>query len=126
MRGRKGFTLVELIMVIVILGILAIVAIPRFFNLSTRAEDSSEQGVVGGVRAGIQTAWANADPPAWPTELDPIAVFPTTCSTTNPCFEDVLAQGGITSDQWERTSDTEYTGPTGTVYVYDNADGSFQ
>ncbi len=41
MRNQKGFTLIELIMVIVILGILAAVAIPKFVDLSGNAETSA-------------------------------------------------------------------------------------
>ena len=49
---NKGFTLIELVMVIVILGILASVAVPKFSNLSDQAKAAAEQGVVGGVRSG--------------------------------------------------------------------------
>ena len=55
-RSRKntaGFTLIELIMVIVILGILAAVAVPKFFNLQDDAKVAAEMGVAGAVRSGI-------------------------------------------------------------------------
>jgi len=58
--NKKGFTLVELVMVIVILGILAAVAIPTFFNLQANAKQSAVQGALGGLRSGIAIWYAKS------------------------------------------------------------------
>ena len=51
MTGKqRGFTLIELVMVIVILGILAAVAIPRYIDLSTEATVASLNGLEGSVK----------------------------------------------------------------------------
>ncbi|MHC4081373.1 MAG: type IV pilin protein, partial [Planctomycetota bacterium] len=56
---RKGFTLIELMAVVLILAILAGVALPKFFNYQAQAREASCKGTLGGVRAGIANFYAN-------------------------------------------------------------------
>lgn len=68
MKKQQGFTLIELIMVIVILGILAAFAIPKFANLGADARRSTMQGVEGAMKSASaisHAAWlANGTNPA--------------------------------------------------------------
>lgn len=57
-RNEKGFTLIEIVMVIVILGVLAAVAIPRFINLQNEANAAALSGVVGGMASAMATNYA--------------------------------------------------------------------
>ena len=57
-RQQLGFTLIELIMVIVILGILAAVALPRFADFSGDARVATVNGVAGGLRSASAIAHA--------------------------------------------------------------------
>ncbi len=56
---RAGFTLIELMAVVLILAILAGVALPRFFDYQTRAREAACKGTLGGVRAGVANYYAN-------------------------------------------------------------------
>ena len=77
-KSNRGFTLIELVTVIVILGILAIFALPRFGNVTDQAHDASVQGVRGAVASGValvHAQWvANGQPTADP-ERDNIVGF---------------------------------------------------
>jgi len=58
--NEQGFTLIELIVVIVILGILAAFAIPRFVNLQNDARSSVLQGVAGSLQAASALVYSKS------------------------------------------------------------------
>lgn len=58
MHKRNGFTMIELVMVIVILGILAAVALPRFMDMRGDAEESVVSSLVGSLRTARGLAYS--------------------------------------------------------------------
>jgi prepilin-type N-terminal cleavage/methylation domain-containing protein len=54
-----GFTLIELVIIIVVLGILAAIAIPKYQDISSDAKEASCRGALGGLRSGITIYYAN-------------------------------------------------------------------
>ncbi|HSU17677.1 type IV pilin protein [Longimicrobium sp.] len=58
-RNTKGFTLIELMIVVVIIGILAALAIPRFTQASARAKEKEADGILKQVYTLQQTYYAN-------------------------------------------------------------------
>lgn len=60
LKNQKGFTLIEIIAVLIILGILAAVAVPKFINLQDQAREYAVQGALGALASTATMAYAQA------------------------------------------------------------------
>ena len=125
-NNNKGFTLIELIMVIVILGILAAVAVPKFFDLTGAAHNKNQKAVLGNIKAGLQLyaadkivstgskAYPDGDVLELDTDLSSILdEMPDDWSVgagTNDDETKLIYEGGATDTIYTYTSDgTSYT-----------------
>lgn len=71
MQPRNGFTIIELLVVIVVLGFLAAVVVPKFVNMKEDALNASKSGMTGIVKSAhalvIARKALNGDSTIWPT-----------------------------------------------------------
>ena len=138
MNKQAGFTLVELIIVIVILGILAVTAAPRFLNLQGDANASTLEGLQGSIRSGMNIvngksiiasdhkkdeAEVTVDTGA---AVDTVYGYPAATKAAFEAFLDVdFADGTANVDGTPDTVDSKDfnidTSTTGTAIIYPNS-----
>lgn len=72
-NNQRGFTLIELVIIIVILGILAAVAIPKYQDISSEAREAAARGALGSLRSGVTIFYANqavtTGTATWPSQI---------------------------------------------------------
>lgn len=123
-KSRRGFTLVELMMVIVISSVVAALILPKFIDLTVNAKAASERAIVAAVRSGINfyklKAVSENQATIYPTALD--SAHDGNSTMDNSFFKVVVFPEII--DLWSKAGNY-YKGPTGTVYYYNPVDGTF-
>ena len=72
MKTQKGFTLIELMIVVAIIGILAAIAIPQYQNYVARAQFSEAPTLLGGARVAVEEFYVSNG--SFPNDLDDLGV----------------------------------------------------
>jgi len=116
--GKKGFTLIEIVIVIVLLAILAAIAYPKYLDLRDDAHKSADQAIIGSWRAGVHIYYAKNKK------------FPDTQSDFEGCLEGGKPSGWtVTWDSDTKTATIQCNGlPSNgnkASWTYTAADGSF-
>ena len=121
MNNNKGFTLIELIMVTIILGILAAVAVPRYMGTVSKAEEAAEKAVINALRAAVEDYATQQyiekgryDYPENPFELVEVDGYCGTCDD------------GMVDGSWSYTAETDENGELNQMYkiVHQRRDNS--
>ena len=124
--SQNGFTLIELIIVMVILGIMAAVAVPRYLDSIANAEESAENAVISSIRAGLKQHANNelysSGRATWPTNpFDALNEKPSGYSST----DNGLDGGGAGPLDGVADSDGEWTFDYGSSRItHQRADNS--
>jgi prepilin-type N-terminal cleavage/methylation domain-containing protein len=137
MKKMHGFTLIELMIVVAIIGILAAIAIPKFADLIRKSNEGATKGNLGALRSAMSIYYGEME--GWYPTLDPtsyllmengkyLKAIPT-CNTTpfhgqSSAFDITIASGGVegatTGGGWAyQPSPTPGTGvqPWGDVWI---------
>ena len=118
---KKGFTLIELVMVIVIIGILAAVAIPKFVDLTGQAKNGATQGALGALRSGLAIYFANEAA----TSTDHTGKWPASTAIGTVMSDDVVPVNAVSGNNsiaatTGSTISSTVTVPEGWIYSTDN------
>ncbi|WP_220720223.1 prepilin-type N-terminal cleavage/methylation domain-containing protein [Agarivorans litoreus] len=106
---QQGFTLIELVIVIIILGILAVTAAPKFLNLQTDARASTIKGLEAAVKGGANLIYSKAAIAGIESTSGDVSGANGTDVSTTFGYPNVAAFGSDQIDGWLDLSTAEWT-----------------
>ncbi len=132
-QNQKGFTLMEVVIVLTVMALLAVGALPRVIQIVTQAKKGARDNIAASVREGIFLQKVNSISEASPTGSYPATLDGASngsCSASTGCFATVLEAGQqITDSRWTRTNNTTYQfdvgGSADSTYTYNATNGTF-
>lgn len=129
--GRRGFTLVEILIVVVILGILAAIVVPQFANASSSAQSSSLKGSLQVIRSQLELYHAQHDS-TYPTLVQLNAAWNVLTSRTDAAGNVGTTDGvhiygpyikKMPINPFENSQTVSDTAAAGVGWIYDEATG---
>lgn len=113
MNGRRrGFTLIELMIVVAIIGLLAAIAVPRFGALLRKANEGRTKGNLGAVRSALKIYYADNN-----------GVYPAGAASTNITYlQTVLTLDGKYLSKWPSATAPDYHSSTSSTDGLDDID----
>jgi type IV pilus assembly protein PilA len=111
LKNKKGFTLIELMIVVAIIGILAAIAIPNFMNYQCKAKQSEAKTVLGNIRVAQEAYRAEYD--TYKGDTGPLGVTLKGKSRYDITFEN------MGTDTFTAKATANADGPTGDVWTID-------
>ena len=86
-KAKKGFTLIELMIVVAIIGILAAIAIPRFAQMLEKSREGATKGNLAGIRSAVSIYYSEREG-TWPGDLTTAFtsyLYPIPPAKASPC-----------------------------------------
>lgn len=116
-KSQKGFTLIELMIVVAIIGILAAVAVPKFADLVTKSKEASVKGQLGSVRSALSIYYGDTEG-SYPSDMF------TALTTNNKYMPAVAGQSSLGRFAVPAESTSSPVNPGHTNDFFANASGS--
>ena len=124
----KGFTLIELMIVVAIIGILAAIAIPKFAQMLEKSREGATKGTLGSLKSASSIYYGDQQG-IWPTTLNTYSIYSFSkymdnISSVKVTGAFVAASPSPVGNQVTMTSQGKTPTAGGTGWIYDSTNGS--